>query len=110
MANAVILWRLAVCPTIGMFMVLNILLFQMISTTVSKPPKTRRLGVGIKLLEYILKTAKEDGCARATLHVQTNNVLALKFYEKGGFTVTETVPGYYKNIEPTDAHVLEKEL
>ena len=66
--------------------------------------------MGLKLLEYILKTAKEDGCARATLHVQTNNELALKFYEKGGFTVTETVPGYYKNIEPTDAHVLEKEL
>ena len=73
-------------------------------------PQKRRLGVGLKLLEYILKTAKEDGCARATLHVQTNNELALKFYEKGGFTVTETVPGYYKNIEPTDAHVLEKEL
>ena len=93
-------------------------------------PQYRRLGVGARLLEYILKTAKDDGCARATLHVQagtqplllnlklkesypstkTSNDLALQFYEKAGFSVTGTVPGYYKNIEPADAHVLEKEL
>ena len=32
------------------------------------------LGVGFRpLMEYILKAAKEDGCARATLHVQLGN-------------------------------------
>lgn len=41
---------------------------------------------------------------------KTSNDLALQFYEKAGFSVTGTVPGYYKNIEPADAHVLEKEL
>ena len=43
-------------------------------------------------------------------HLQTSNDLALQFYEKAGFSVTGTVPGYYKNIEPADAHILEKEL
>ena len=32
--------------------------------------KYRRLGVGTTLLNYILETAKADGCVKATLHVQ----------------------------------------
>ena len=34
--------------------------------------KYRRLGVGTKLLNYILEAAKNDGCKKATLHVQVN--------------------------------------
>ena len=38
--------------------------------------KYRRLGVGTTLLNYILETAKADGCVKATLHVQVK----LKFH------------------------------
>ena len=34
--------------------------------------KYRRLGVGTTLLNYILETAKADGCVKATLHVQVS--------------------------------------
>jgi len=72
--------------------------------------KYRRLGVGTTLLNYILETAKADGCVKATLHVQTSNQLAIEFYEKNGFAISDTISGYYKNIEPADAHVLEKRI
>jgi len=44
------------------------------------------------------------------LHVQINNDKAIKFYQKFGFTVTDTIKDYYKKIEPADCHVLTKIL
>ena len=41
--------------------------------------KYRRLGVGTTLLNYILETAKADGCVKATLHVQ---VSFISLYER----------------------------
>ncbi|GAA6041146.1 hypothetical protein JCM8097_004138 [Rhodosporidiobolus ruineniae] len=42
------------------------------------------------------------------LHVQVGNDEARKFWEKWGFEVKETVPGYYRKIEPRDAWLLER--
>ena len=41
---------------------------------------------------------------------QTNNDEAIRFYSRFGFEVGETVPGYYKRLDPPDAVVLRKRL
>ena len=41
--------------------------------------KYRRLGVGTTLLNYILETAKADGCVKATLHVQVSFIVTLLY-------------------------------
>ena len=45
-----------------------------------------------------------------TLHVQSNNTQALKFYEKHGFENVEHLVGYYTELEPSDCYVLVKKL
>lgn len=39
-----------------------------------------------------------------------NNEGAIEFYKKFGFEIVETKQHYYKRIEPSDAHVLQKTL
>ncbi|KAJ3090688.1 N-alpha-acetyltransferase 50 [Quaeritorhiza haematococci] len=98
----------------------------------------RKLGLGSKLLDHILsqcsseqqhhhsKHSKDDkkpasatGAGASSivdvyLHVQTSNEEALRFYQKRGFTIQETVRDYYtehpKLEPPLDAHVLVKTL
>ncbi|GAA6020868.1 hypothetical protein JCM11491_000011 [Sporobolomyces phaffii] len=43
-----------------------------------------------------------------SLHVQVGNEDGKKFWEKFGFTVKETVPDYYRKIEPRDAWLMER--
>ncbi|RKP24159.1 acyl-CoA N-acyltransferase, partial [Syncephalis pseudoplumigaleata] len=67
----------------------------------------RKLGMGGKMLDYALEQCKADpSVAEIYLHVQEGNDDALNFYKKRGFTVTETVAGYYTQIEPSTAYVL----
>lgn len=71
----------------------------------------RRCGVGKKLLDHVMKIAKDDGQYDAIfLHVQISNDEALQFYNKFGFKIIDTKQEYYKRIEPADAYVLEKSL
>ncbi|GAB1602008.1 N-alpha-acetyltransferase 50-like [Argonauta hians] len=69
----------------------------------------RRLGIGTVMLNHVLKICEEDGnFDNVFLHVQVNNVGAIKFYEKFGFEIVEEKKNYYKRIEPADAYVLQK--
>ncbi|KAI9296357.1 hypothetical protein K502DRAFT_289651 [Neoconidiobolus thromboides FSU 785] len=70
----------------------------------------RRLGLGGALLEYILEKTKDSQFKRIYLHVQINNDEAIQFYLKYGFKILERVGNYYRNIEPTDAYILELQL
>ncbi|XP_076350416.1 putative N-acetyltransferase san isoform X2 [Tachypleus tridentatus] len=71
----------------------------------------RRLGIGSKMVEHVLKYVEKDGNFDSIfLHVQINNDSAIEFYKKFGFEVVETKEHYYKRIEPADAHVLQKTL
>ncbi|KAK2153767.1 hypothetical protein LSH36_287g05017 [Paralvinella palmiformis] len=69
----------------------------------------RRLGIGSKMLEHVLKICEQDGnYDNVYLHVQVNNEDAVKFYEHFGFEIVERNENYYKRIEPADAFVLQK--
>ena len=69
----------------------------------------RKQHIGTKLLAGVLDAAKHDLSINAIyLHVQTNNLVAIAFYKKFGFEVTETIPDYYKNISPSDCYVLKR--
>ncbi|XP_036355965.1 N-alpha-acetyltransferase 50-like [Octopus sinensis] len=68
-----------------------------------------RLGMGTVMLNHVLKICEEDGnFDNVFLHVQLNNVGAIKFYEKFGLEIVEEKKNYYKRIEPADAYVLQK--
>jgi N-alpha-acetyltransferase 50 len=77
--------------------------------TLAVLPAYRNRNVGSNLVQSVL-----DACPDHTevtevyLHVQTNNDLAINFYKRFGFEISETIPGYYQNIEPTDCYVLTK--
>jgi [ribosomal protein S18]-alanine N-acetyltransferase len=76
--------------------------------TIDVAPKARRSGVGSLLL-----LAAEDRLAAAGIHAvgletAVDNVSALSFYKRHGYSVTRTWPRYYAN--GVDALVLEKEL
>ena len=70
----------------------------------------RRMGVATKLLEHLLGLTEGKKINEVALHVQINNDDAIKFYERFGFAIVETVPAYYKRIEPSDAYLLRKAL
>lgn len=60
----------------------------------------RRLGIGARMLEHILKKVDEQPDVREVyLHVQVGNDAALAFYREHGFVGDTIVPNYYKNIE-----------
>ena len=42
--------------------------------------------------------------------MQINNESAIEFYKHFDFEIIETKEHYYKRIEPSDAHVLQKTL
>eukprot|EP01125_Pyxidicula_operculata_P011560 TRINITY_DN3787_c0_g1_i1.p1 TRINITY_DN3787_c0_g1~~TRINITY_DN3787_c0_g1_i1.p1 ORF type:complete len:183 (+),score=28.65 TRINITY_DN3787_c0_g1_i1:70-549(+) len=66
----------------------------------------RKLGLGRKLLEYVLNLAQKKGIKQIYLNVQTSNQDAIEFYKKFNFVVTGEQKGYYKNIDPPDAYFL----
>ncbi|RUP07427.1 WD40-repeat-containing domain protein [Jimgerdemannia flammicorona] len=73
----------------------------------------RKLGLGTSLLSHILSHAQVIANPIITevyLHVQISNEEALRFYADNGFEISGTSTGYYKNIEPADAHVLVKQV
>ncbi|KAI9596040.1 acyl-CoA N-acyltransferase [Syncephalis fuscata] len=69
----------------------------------------RRLGMGAKMLEYALEQCQQDSSvSEIYLHVQEGNDDALNFYKKRQFTITESVTGYYTQIQPDTAYILTK--
>ncbi len=76
--------------------------------TIDVAAEARRSGVGSLLLR-----AAEDGllarsCRNVALETAVDNLPALSFYKRHGYSVTRTFPGYYSN--GVDALVLAKTL
>jgi ribosomal protein S18 acetylase RimI-like enzyme len=54
------------------------------------------------------QSAKDIG--EVYFNVQISNKEAVEFYQRHGFSITETKKDYYKNIEPRDCYVLSKAI
>ena len=77
--------------------------------TVLEPYK--RYGIASQLLQQAIEDCmKERKVSKMTLHVQSTNEAALKFYEKNGFDVKEHLLDYYTDLEVKDCYVLEKQI
>jgi ribosomal-protein-alanine N-acetyltransferase len=71
-------------------------------------PEFRRQGIGSALLQHVLARGESLGTRRAVLEVRRSNDVALRTYERFGFTVTSVRRDYYSH--PTeDALILWRE-
>jgi ribosomal-protein-alanine N-acetyltransferase len=71
-------------------------------------PEMRRQGVGTALLERVLSEGERLGATRTTLEVRRSNEVALKLYERFGFSVAGARRAYYTHPEE-DALILWRE-
>ena len=62
-------------------------------------PTHRRLGIGQRLFEWLLESARCAGMASIHLELRANNDAARRFYRAMGFDETIVVPGYYRGRE-----------
>jgi ribosomal-protein-alanine N-acetyltransferase len=62
-------------------------------------PSHRRLGIGQRLLEWLLESARAAGMASIHLELRANNDAARRFYRAMSFYETVLVPGYYRSGE-----------
>lgn len=64
-------------------------------TNIAVHPEYRGSGVGSKLLENLIETAKSKGISRMTLEVRKGNIAAQGLYLKYGFNVEGCRRAYY---------------
>lgn len=67
-------------------------------------PKYRKIGVATKLLKYIEENYKAKNI---TLEVKKNNIPAINFYNKNGFSIVSVRKNYYKD---EDGYLMLKEI
>jgi [ribosomal protein S18]-alanine N-acetyltransferase len=60
-------------------------------------PAWRGQGLGTRLLRRVLTEARRLGARCATLEVRASNLGARRLYERFGFVIAATRPGYYSN-------------
>ncbi|MCU1304029.1 MAG: GCN5-related N-acetyltransferase [Candidatus Sulfotelmatobacter sp.] len=76
--------------------------------TIDVVKKTRRSGVGSLLLQAAEDRLRAARARSVELETAVDNVTALSFYKRHGYTVIRTIPRYYSN--GVDALVLNKDL
>ena len=62
-------------------------------------PARRRTGIGRRLLDWLLESARTAGMASIHLELRASNEAARRFYRAMGFCETVLVPGYYRSGE-----------
>jgi len=62
-------------------------------------PAQRRLGIGRRLLDWLVESARTAGIASLHLELRAGNEAAQRFYRAMGFDETIVVPGYYRGRE-----------
>jgi [ribosomal protein S18]-alanine N-acetyltransferase len=68
----------------------------------------RRFGIGSALLNSAEEQFRAAHCVAVRLETAVDNVAALSFYKRHGYTVIKSIPRYYSN--GVDALLLEKDL
>jgi len=76
--------------------------------TIDVSPRSRREKVGSKLLAAAEDRLRNAGAQTVGLETAVDNLSALAFYKKHGYSVVRTWPRYYSN--GVDALVLKKEF
>jgi [ribosomal protein S18]-alanine N-acetyltransferase len=76
--------------------------------TIDVLPAARRLGAGSLLLKAAEDRLRLAQCRAVGLETAVNNLAALSFYKRHGYSVIRAFPRYYSN--GVDALVLEKNL
>jgi len=76
--------------------------------TIDVSPGGRRSGIGSLLLRAAEDRLRRGGARTVGLETAVDNLSALSFYKRHGFSVVRTWPRYYSN--GVDALVLKKEL
>lgn len=72
-------------------------------------PSFRRMDLGTKLLEHLLKNAQDQSLDTITLEVRDSNLAAQRFYQRFGFKKIAVRACYYSDTEE-DAIVYWKKL
>jgi ribosomal protein S18 acetylase RimI-like enzyme len=62
-------------------------------------PSNRRSGIGQRMLDWLLDSARCAGIASIHLELRASNDAARRFYRAMGFYETVLVPGYYRSGE-----------
>ena len=62
-------------------------------------PALRRMGIGRRLVEWLVESARTAGIASLHLELRAANEAARGFYRAMGFDETIVVPGYYRGRE-----------
>ena len=62
-------------------------------------PSHRRTGIGQRMLEWLLESARTAGMASIHLELRSGNEAARRFYRAMGFYETVLLPGYYRGVE-----------
>ena len=75
---------------------------------VAVSPAHRRLGLGEKILQNLLQTAKNEGAENVFLEVRVSNAPAMQMYLKNGFVGIYARTRYYPDGE--DCLIMKKSL
>ena len=62
-------------------------------------PTQRRMGIGRRLVDWLVESARTAGIASVHLELRAGNEAARGFYRAMGFDETIVVPGYYRGRE-----------
>jgi ribosomal-protein-alanine N-acetyltransferase len=76
--------------------------------TIDVDPTARRTGVGSLMLQAAEERLRAAGSRAVGLETAVDNLTALSFYKRHGYSVIRTWPRYYSN--GVDALVMKKEL
>ncbi len=76
--------------------------------TLDVRPAARRGGIGTQLMNAAEQKLRTSGCHAVFLETAVNNMAALSFYKRHGYSVLKTIPRYYQNN--LDALLLGKRL
>ena len=76
--------------------------------TIDVRAEARRYKVGSKLLQAAEEQLRLWNCRLVRLETAVDNISALSFYKRHGFSVVKTIPRYYST--GVDALLLEKDL
>ncbi len=70
--------------------------------------KYRNQGIGYRMLADIIKVMIGAGLSTIRLEVRVDNIPAIKFYKKNGFSIISTLKNYYSDL--SDAYLMWKIL